>query len=97
MTCGCAVRPKVIRRPPQGPFRIGQNFASEVVDCAKAKDIKPLDFPYAEARRIYAKAVKASTYPAELPMSEAEFRSTLDPRVRHETPVLSLRSTLSPN
>ena len=36
------------------PFRVGHHFASEVVDYAKAKDIKPLDFPYAEAQRIYA-------------------------------------------
>jgi argininosuccinate lyase len=49
------------------------------VDYAKAKDIKPLDFPYAEAKRIYVDAVKGTSYPGELPMSEAEFRSTLDP------------------
>ena len=50
-----------------------------MVDYAKTKDIKPLDFPYAEARRIYTEAVKGSAYAAELPMSEAEFRQTLDP------------------
>ena len=61
------------------PFRVGHHFASEVVSHAKANDIKPLDFPYSEARRIYAEAVKGSKYPAELPMDEAEFRATLDP------------------
>jgi argininosuccinate lyase len=61
------------------PFRLGHHFASEVVDYAKAKDIKPLDFPYAQARRIYTESVKGLSVPAELPMSEAEFRSTLDP------------------
>ncbi|CAN5672428.1 argininosuccinate lyase [soil metagenome] len=61
------------------PFRVGHHFASEVVDFAKAKDIKPLDFPYADARRIYSNAVKGSSYPAELPISESEFRSALDP------------------
>lgn len=63
------------------PFRVGHHFASEVVGYAKAHDIKPLDFPYAEARRIYAEAV--GDYPAagtDLPISEAEFRATLDPR-----------------
>ena len=28
------------------PFRVGHHFASEVVDYAKAKDIKPLDFDF---------------------------------------------------
>jgi len=67
------------------PFRIGHHFASEVVEYARAKDIKPLEFPYAEARRIYARAVQGLDCPAELPMSEAEFRAALDPVaiVRH--------------
>jgi len=75
----------VLMRQYKVPFRIGHHFASDVVDYAKAKDIKPLDFPYAEARRIYAEAVKGQNVPPELPMSEAEFRSTLDPVaiVRH--------------
>lgn len=69
----------VLMRKYKLPFRIGHHFASEVVDYAKAKDIKPLAFPYAEAKRIYADAVKGTSYSSELPMSEAEFRSTLDP------------------
>jgi argininosuccinate lyase len=69
----------VLMRKYKLPFRVGHHFASEVVDFAKAKDIKPLAFPYAEAKRIYADAVKGTSYSSELPMSEAEFRSTLDP------------------
>lgn len=69
----------VLMRKYKLPFRVGHHFASEVVDYAKLKDIKPLDFPYAQARRIYADAVKGLELPGELPMSEAEFRSTLDP------------------
>ena len=69
----------VLMRKYKLPFRVGHHFASEVVDYAKAKDIKPLEFPYAEAQRIYADTVKGSTYTAVLPMSEAEFRATLDP------------------
>jgi argininosuccinate lyase len=61
------------------PFRVGHHFASEVVEYAKAKDIKPLAFPYAEAQRIYVETVKGLEVPQALPMSEAEFRSTLDP------------------
>lgn len=69
----------VLMRKYKLPFRVGHHFASEVVDFAKQKDIKPLDFPYAEARRIYAEMVKGSEYAGELPMSESEFKSTLDP------------------
>ena len=69
----------VLMRRYKLPFRVGHHFASEVVDYAKAKGIKPLAFPYAHARRIYADAVKGLSYPAELPMGEAEFKATLDP------------------
>lgn len=61
------------------PFREGHHFASEVVSYAKANNIKPLDFPYKEAERIYAETVKGSDYPQSLPMTEAEFRGALDP------------------
>jgi len=68
----------VLMRKYRLPFRIGHHFASDLVDYAKAKNIRPSAFPYAEARRIYAAAVEGySTEP--LPMSEAEFRATLDP------------------
>lgn len=68
----------VLMRKYKLPFRVGHHFASEIVDYAKAKDIKPLDFPYTEAQRIYADAVKGVA-DGKLPMSEAEFRSTLNP------------------
>jgi len=69
----------VLMRKYKLPFRVGHHFASEVVDYAKANNIKPLDFPYAEAKRIYADAVKETDAARDLPMSEEEFRSTLDP------------------
>ena len=69
----------VLMRKYKLPFRVGHHFASEVVEYAKAKDIKPLVFPYADAQRIYAETVKGSQYTQVLPMSEGEFRSTLDP------------------
>ena len=63
------------------PFRVGHHFASEVVSFAKKNNgIKPLDFPYAEAQRIYKDAVKDYHASGELPMSEKEFRATLDPQ-----------------
>lgn len=61
------------------PFREGHHFASEVVGYAKAENIKPLDFPYAEAQRIYAETVKGTKYVQVLPMTEIEFRAALDP------------------
>ncbi len=70
----------VLMRTYKLPFRVGHHFASEVVTFAKRHDIKPLDFPYAEARRIYREAVKDYDTTGDLPMSEAEFRATLDPR-----------------
>ena len=69
----------VLMRKYRLPFRVGHHFASEVVEYAKARDIKPLAFPYVEARRIYAETVRGSDFAPELPMSEAEFRATLDP------------------
>ena len=78
----------VLMRKYKLPFRIGHHFASELVDYAKAKNIKPSAFPYAEAKRIYAEAVHGySTDP--LPMSEDEFRATLDPVaiIKHRTTV----------
>ena len=69
----------VLMRQYRLPFRVGHHFASEVVDYAKARGIGPREFPYDQARRIYAEAVKGSAYPVELPLSEAEFRSALDP------------------
>ena len=62
------------------PFRAGHHFASEVVDYAKLNTIKPTEFPYAQAQAIYRKAAtEMGLAAAELPMSEAEFRATLDP------------------
>ncbi|KQX24336.1 argininosuccinate lyase [Variovorax sp. Root434] len=68
----------VLMRKYKLPFRVGHHFASEVVEYAKAKNIKPLDFPYVEAQRIYAETVKGE-FATALPMPEAEFRSSLDP------------------
>ncbi|MCA1325066.1 lyase family protein [Herbaspirillum sp. alder98] len=69
----------VLMRKYKLPFRVGHHFASEVVEYAKAHDIKPLDFPYADAQRIYAQAVQGTDFAPVLQMSEQEFRSTLDP------------------
>jgi argininosuccinate lyase len=70
----------VLMRKYRLPFRVGHHFASEVVDYAKEHDIKPTDFPYAEAQRIYLRTLaEMKVEGGALPMSEAEFRATLDP------------------
>jgi len=70
----------VLMRKYKLPFRAGHHFASEVVDYAKLHNIKPTEFPYAQAQAIYRKAApEMGLAAADLPMSEAEFRSTLDP------------------
>jgi argininosuccinate lyase len=62
------------------PFREGHEVASEIVSYARANGIGPLDFPFAEVGRIYAEVVEDDgDYPAELPLSEEEFRALLDP------------------
>jgi argininosuccinate lyase len=68
----------VLMRKYKLPFRVGHHFASEIVDYAKANKIKPSDFPYAQAKRIYLEAIKGNGT-GELPMSEQEFRATLNP------------------
>lgn len=69
----------VLMRKYKLPFRVGHHFASEVVTYAKNNNIKPPDFSYAEAQRIYREAVKDYKQAGELPMSAEEFRSTLNP------------------
>lgn len=73
----------VLMRKYNVPFRIGHHVASEIVSYGRAHNIKPLDFPYAVAQEIYAKelsAVAVPEAPKVFPMSEAEFKETLNPR-----------------
>jgi argininosuccinate lyase len=70
----------VLMRKYHLPFRVGHHFASEMVTYARANDIHPADFPYAEAKKIYAATLtEMHVSGGEMPMSETEFRSTLDP------------------
>ncbi|MFC7206818.1 argininosuccinate lyase [Comamonas endophytica] len=71
----------VLMREHRLPFRVGHHFASEMVSFAKDRNIKPSDFPYAEAQRLYAATVKheMQVENARFPMSESAFRAALDP------------------
>ena len=51
------------------PFREGHHVASEIVTHARRNGMGPLDFPYAEAQRIYADAVAGTDAPADLPLT----------------------------
>jgi argininosuccinate lyase len=64
------------------PFRIGHHMASRMVTVARAENILPLDFPYQRLCEIWKEERDAEwpAGPAELPMSEQEFRDALDPR-----------------
>lgn len=71
----------VLMREHGLPFRVGHHVASRIVSFAKANNIKPSDFPYAEVKRIYAEVIKEE-YPKanpECPMTEERFRETLNP------------------
>jgi len=61
------------------PFRVGHHFASAMVSFAKQNGLTPLDFPYAEAKRIYAETTEKEGGDTVLPMTEAEFRASLNP------------------
>ncbi len=72
----------VLMRKYNLPFRVGHHVASRVVGYARANNILPLAFPYAEIQRIYAEVI-TEEFPEGnpvLPMSEEEFRKTLDPK-----------------
>ena len=69
----------VLMREYKLPFRVGHHFASDIVTLARSKGWGPLDFPYAEAQRIYRDAVKDVAPGQSLPLSEARFRAALDP------------------
>ena len=64
------------------PFRIGHHMASRMVSWARAHNVLPLDFPYAQMQAIYREEIEEEFPEADpvLPMSETEFRDALDPR-----------------
>ena len=69
----------VLMRKYKVPFRVGHHFSTDLVNYGKQRNIKPLDFPYAEAKRIYKEVMKEFDPEAEFPMTETEFRNTLNP------------------
>lgn len=71
---------ETLQREHRVPFRVGHHFASEIVSYARAHQLLPKAFPYAEAVRIYAEAGrKYQVADTKLPLDEATFRRTLSP------------------
>ena len=67
-----------LQRVNQIPFRVGHHFASELVTRAKAKNLKPAEFPYAEAVQIFDESrAKFSLAASKFPLDEKTFRATL--------------------
>lgn len=71
---------ETLQRVHRIPFRVGHHFASEVVLHARANKLLPKAFPYADAQRLYAEAVRKYQFSdTRLPLDEAAFRATLSP------------------
>lgn len=69
---------ETLQRAHGVPFRVGHHFASEVVVYARSQNLRPKDFPYAQAQRIYAEAGKKyQLAQSVLPLDEPTFRATL--------------------
>ena len=68
----------VLQREYDVPFRIGHHFASELVSYGRARQLKPSELPYEEARRIYKESSRAlGVRETELPLTEERFRKVL--------------------
>ena len=70
----------VLQRDADVPFRVGHHFASDLVTFGRSKNLRPIDIPYDQAKRIYTEAAKSFKMTnAQLPLGEAQFRKSLTP------------------
>ena len=68
----------VLQRDADVPFRVGHHFASELVNFGRGHNLRPIDIPYDQAKRIYTEAAKSfQLTDAQLPLSETQFRKSL--------------------
>ncbi len=78
-TCSQEIADELMRKY-EVPFRAGHHFASEIVTYARANNIPPSEFTYADACGIYQRLAREdAALPQSLPLTEAEFRACLDP------------------
>ena len=70
----------VMMRKHNIPFRSGHHFASEIVTYARARNITPVEFTYAQAQEVYRSIASADdSLPRELPLTPEELREAKDP------------------
>ncbi|MBV8604349.1 MAG: argininosuccinate lyase [Pelomonas sp.] len=70
----------VLQREAGVPFRVGHQFASELVSYGRAHALRASQLPFDEARRIFREQARRLDFaPVELPLSEARFRELLTP------------------
>lgn len=62
------------------PFRIGHAFASKIVDFARERNIKPKDFQFNIAQKLFQEVSEKMNFPSpNLPLTEERFRQLLSP------------------
>ena len=70
----------VLQREAEVPFRVGHQFASELVTYGRSHELRASQLPFDEARRIFREqAQRLGFAQTELPLSEARFRQLLTP------------------
>lgn len=63
------------------PFRVGHSVASAIVTYAREHNLRPADFPYDQAQRLFTEVTtKYKLDDTTLPLSEADFRASLSAR-----------------
>ena len=69
-----------LQRVADVPFRVGHHFASELVNFGRARNLRPSEIPFDDARRIYEETARHfQQRTIQLPLSEEAFRRSLTP------------------
>ena len=69
-----------LQRVADVPFRVGHHFASELVNFGRARNLRPSEIPFTDARRIYEDTARHfQLRTIQLPLDEAAFRRSLTP------------------
>ena len=69
----------VLMRKYQISFRVGHSFSGSLVRYAKQRGLGPQAVSFDDAKRIFAESIKVHGMDLTFPLSEREFRDTLNP------------------